>query len=87
MDHDYNSVNGLSQRCKRCGFRLTVVAQMVSTIQGGAQIPDCPAKNPVARGFDEETKKQFDIYDEKCHCDIRDLMTNGHLLGCPEKKR
>lgn len=81
--HDFQDpVTGLSMPCKTCGYRLTLVAQFL-----GQPIPPCPARNPSAKGFDKTTGKTFDIYDELCHCDMKDLMSTGHKLGCPEKKK
>ncbi len=84
MDHDFNTWAGLSTKCKKCGYRRTLSAEVL-----GSPMPDCPAPNPVARGYNKETGEQYDIFEKPkvCTCSIKDLMSTGHNPDCPEKKK
>lgn len=84
--HDLGPPSDLHRPCRKCGYRMTLVAEMMASI-GGVPIPPCPAKNPTHRGYDPATGKQYDIYDGKCSCDMKNLLSTGHDPGCPEKKR
>lgn len=85
--HDFMyPVTGLSRPCQKCGYRLTLVAEVIAAIPGSPPIPSCPAKNPTHQGFNPQTQKLYDIYDGTCACDMKNLLSSGHDPGCPEQK-
>lgn len=71
--HDFGPVSELHRPCKKCGYRLTLVAEMIAALDGEKNIPLCP-------GARSEPKPQG------CRCDMKNLLSTGHDPGCPEKR-
>jgi hypothetical protein len=64
------------------------------TVSDGYECVNCGKKKSMSQtmynvdvDLCDEHLVVFEIEDNSCTCDIRDLMSNGHTTGCKFKKK